>query len=232
MATQTRQKSFGLAPEINEYILSVSSREPEILKKLRAETAKLPMAMMQITPDQGQFLAFLVESIGAKRVLEVGTFTGYSAIAMAYALPADGKLITMDISEEWTGIARRHWEAAGLGPKIDLRLAPAIETLNELIAAGQSGKFDFAFVDAGNKDMYVDYYEACLELLRRGGIVAVDNTLNRGLAFPDADLSALSPERRNHVQGVRRFNAHVHQDERVTLAMLGISDGLTLARKR
>jgi caffeoyl-CoA O-methyltransferase len=232
MATQTRQKSFGLSPAINEYILSVSSREPEILRKLRAETAKQPMSAMQITPDQGQFLALLVESIGARRVLEVGTFTGYSAIAMAYALPADGKLITMDISKEWTDIARRHWEAAGLGSKIDLRLAPAIETLNALIADGQSGTFDFAFVDAGNKDMYVDYYEACLKLLRRGGIVAVDNTLNRGLVFPDADLGGLSPERRNHVQGVRRFNAHVHTDERVTLAMLGISDGLTLARKR
>jgi predicted O-methyltransferase YrrM len=232
MATAPRSKSVGGAASIDDYILSVSAREPEILRELRAETAKDSASMMQVPVAEGQFLALLVELIGAKRVLEAGTYTGYSAIAMALALPKDGKLITMDISEKWTAIAKQFWQRAGLGDRIELRLAPAIETLNALIAAGQSGAFDLSFIDAGNKEMYVDYYEASLKLVRKGGLVVIDNTLSRGLVLPDADLSSLDERRRMHIQGVRKFNQHIHRDERVTLSMLSISDGVTIARKR
>jgi predicted O-methyltransferase YrrM len=232
MPSAPQTKDVGVAMDINDYILSVSAREADVLRELRAETAKDSRSVMQVPVDEGQFLAFLVELTGARRVLEIGTYTGYSAIAMALALPEDGKLITMDISEEWTAIARRHWKAAGLDHKIELRIAPAMETLGALIADGQAGTFDLAFIDAGNKEMYVDYYESCLKLVRKGGLIVVDNTLNRGLVLPDADLSQLDPRRRERVLGVRRLNEHLHHDDRVALSFLAISDGVTLARKR
>jgi caffeoyl-CoA O-methyltransferase len=179
---------------------------------------------MQISPEQGQFMALLVELIGARRILEVGTFTGYSALAVALALPPDGRVITCDINEEMTAIARRYWAEAGVADKIDLRLAPAIDTLDELLAEGQAGQFDFAFIDA-DKTNYLAYYERTLELLRSGGLIAIDNVLWNG--------AVADPERQDDdTSAIRALNEAVHADDRVSLSLLPISDGLTLARKR
>jgi predicted O-methyltransferase YrrM len=206
------------------YLRAVSLREPPLLAQLREETAKLPMARMQIAPEQGQFMSLLVKLLGAERAIEIGTFTGYSALCVATAQPPEGRLVCCDISEEWTAIARRYFEEAGLANKIELRLKPAKETLFELLDSGQAGQFDFAFIDA-DKECYPAYYELCLKLLRKGGLIAIDNTLWSGkLADPnntEADSIAL-----------REFNTRLHQDARVDLSLVPIGDGLTLARKR
>ena len=208
-----------LPEKISRYIAEHSVREPEILKELRASTASLPNAGMQIGADQGQFMALLVQAMGARRCLEIGTFTGYSALAMALALPDDGHITCCDLNAEWTAIAQRFWKKAGMDSKIELRLGPALDTLKTL-----KGPFDFVFIDA-DKPNYVNYYDACLAMVRRGGIIAVDNTLWSGwVADPkknDADTKAL-----------RAFNDKLHRDERVTLALLSIGDGVTLALKR
>ena len=170
------EKLLPLDDRLIHYLRSVSVREPEVLQQRRAETAQHPMAVMQVSPEQGQFMALLVQLIGAKKTLEVGVFTGYSSLVVALALPADGKIIACDKSEEYTAMARRYWQAAGVSDKIDLRIAPATETLAELIDAGQSGTFDFAFIDA-DKTNYSHYYEKSLELLRPGGLIAIDNVL-------------------------------------------------------
>ncbi|MGZ8995617.1 MAG: class I SAM-dependent methyltransferase, partial [Rhodospirillales bacterium] len=154
-------RTIGLSEELYDYLLAVSLREPEILAELRQETMALAQRSMQIAPEQGQFMALLVRLLGARRILEIGTFTGYSALAMALAMPPDGRIVACDVSEEWTRIARRYWQRAGVGPRIDLRLAPAVETLEALIAAGDAGTFDFAFIDA-DKETYLDYYECAL----------------------------------------------------------------------
>jgi caffeoyl-CoA O-methyltransferase len=218
------RQTLNLTDRLYDYLLDVSLREPPLLARLREETAKVPMAEMQISPEQGQFMALLVELIGARRTLEVGTFTGYSALAVALALPPEGRVITCDINEEMTAIARRYWTEAGVAGKIDLRLAPAVDTLDGLLADGQAGQFDFAFIDA-DKTNYLAYYERTLGLLRSGGLIAVDNVLwNGAVADPkrqDDDTSA-----------IRAFNEALHADERVSLSLLPISDGLTLARKR
>jgi caffeoyl-CoA O-methyltransferase len=182
-------------------------------------------AVMQISPDQGQFMAWLAETIGARRAIEVGTFTGYSALTVAMALPADGRLIACDVNEEWTAIGRRYWEKAGVAHKIELRLAPALQTLDSLVGEGRGGTFDFAFIDA-HKPEYGDYYERILVLLRRGGIVLVDNVLWRG--------RMLDARKRNDedTQAIIAFNERLHRDERVSIALVPIGDGLTLARKR
>jgi predicted O-methyltransferase YrrM len=215
-------RSLGLSPELYDYLYAHSG-EPEVLQELRVETARLPNAGMQISPEQGQFMRFLVECLGARRCLEVGTFTGYSALAVALSLPADGRLIACDLNEEWTAIARRYWARAGVADKVELRLGPGLETLDRLLAAGQGESFDFAFIDA-DKAAYPDYYERCLSLLRRGGVVAIDNALWSGnVALPaktDSDTLA-----------IREVNARAVADPRVTASLVPIGDGLLLARK-
>jgi predicted O-methyltransferase YrrM len=218
------RRTTPLSEALYAYLLDVSLREDDVLRRLREETAGMENANMQIGPDQGQLMALLVELVGAKNVLEIGTFTGYSALAMALALPEDGRLVACDISEEWTSVGRRYWEEAGVADRIELRLAPAAETLRALLAEGRAGTFDFAFIDA-DKGGYETYYESTLELLRPGGLVAVDNTLWEGkVADPtvhDADTEA-----------IRAFNRKLEGDERVSLSLVPIGDGLTLARKR
>src|SRR5687767_12074402 len=207
-----------LPEKISRYILEHSVREPQVLQELRAATASLPNAGMQIGADQGQFMALLVQAIGAKRCLEIGTYTGYSALAVALALPGDGHITCCDVNKEWTAIARKFWAKAGVEKKIDLRIAPALETLKTL-----KGPFDFVFIDA-DKPNYASYYEACLPLVRRGGIIAIDNTLWSGWVAEkdrsDVDTVAL-----------RAFNDKLHRDDRVALSMLPLGDGVTLALK-
>ncbi len=215
---------LGLSEELYGYILSASLREADVLRRLREETAEMPLAVMQIAPEQGQFMALIVELIGAKRTLEVGVFTGYSSLAVALALPDDGHITACDVSEEWTAIARRYWAEAGVAHKIDLRLAPAIETLDALLADGQAGSYDFAFIDA-EKTEYAEYYERVLQLLRQGGLVAVDNVLwNGAVADPAND--------EDDTNAIRAFNEKLLGDDRVSLSLLPLADGLTLARKR
>jgi len=218
------KRSIGLAEDLHAYLLSVGVREPEVLRALRAETAELPMANMQIAPEEGATLAMLVRLLGARRVLEIGTFTGYSSTAMALALPADGKIVCCDVSEEWTDIARRAWAAAGVADRVELRLAPALDTLDDLLATDQAGTFDLAFIDA-NKDNYIDYYERSLRLVRRGGVIAIDNVLWSGRV---ADPSVTDES----TEAIRELNALIATDERVDVAMLPVADGLTVARIR
>jgi predicted O-methyltransferase YrrM len=216
-------KTIGLPDRIYDYMLSVSLREPPILRRLRAETAKLPMGMMQIAPEQGQLLGLLVQALNPKRCLEVGVFTGYSSLIVALALAPDGHITACDVSEEWTSIARRYWEEAGVEQKIDLYLAPALQTLDRLIAHGRGGSYDFAFIDA-DKQNYWGYYERSLALLRPGGLIAIDNTLWSGRpADPgvgDADT-----------QAIRAFNQRLSKDSRVRISLVPIGDGMTLALK-
>ncbi|WP_414541297.1 class I SAM-dependent methyltransferase [Nostoc sp. CCY0012] len=216
-------QTLGLEPQLYEYLLSVSLREPEILAQLRQETAQHPMAMMQIAPEQGQFMALLVQLIGAKKTLEVGVFTGYSSLVVALALPPEGKVVACDVSEEFTAIARRYWQQAGVSDKIDLHIAPAMETLDKLLAAGETGSFDFAFIDA-DKSNYEGYYERSLQLVRPGGLIAIDNVLWSG-KVADPEIQD------NRTTKIRAFNEKLHQDQRVSLSLIPIADGLTLARK-
>jgi caffeoyl-CoA O-methyltransferase len=219
-------RTIQITDDLYEYLLSVSSREPDVLRRLREETAAATgdRFRMQISPEQGQFMQLLARLTGARRALEVGVFTGYSSLAVALAMPDDGRLVACDVSEEWTSIARRYWAEAGVDHKIDLRLAPATETLASLVAAGEAGTYDFAFVDA-DKGNYAIYYERALELLRPGGLIAVDNTLWSGRV---ADPSVDDPD----TAAIRAFNETVHRDERVDLSLLPVGDGLTLALKR
>jgi predicted O-methyltransferase YrrM len=217
-------KTIGLSDELQEYVVQVGAREPEVLARLRAETASIPEYGMQVSADEGAFLAMLVELMGARRCIEVGTFTGYSSTAVALSLPPDGRLTCCDVSEEWTAVARRYWAEAGVTDKIDLRLAPAVETLDDLIAAGGEGTYDFAFVDA-DKPGYAAYYERLLRLVRPGGLIAFDNTLWDGrVVDPDAD----DPD----TVAIRELNTMLADDERVSLCLLPIADGVTLARRR
>jgi len=217
-------RSLKLTDKLYDYLLDVSLREDKVLARLRTETRKLPLGIMQIGPDQGQFMSLIVKLIGAVKAIEVGTFTGYSSICVARALPPKGRLICCDVSEAYTAIARKYWALAKVDHKISLKLAPATQSLDELIKTGHSGTFDFAFIDA-DKPNYGKYYECCLTLLRPGGLIAVDNVLWSGAVADsrkrDADTTAL-----------RAFNARLKRDKRVDIAMLAIGDGLTLARKR
>ena len=217
MSTRTLQ----LDDRVHDYVLRFGVREPDLLRRLREETAGLgALARMQISPEQGQLMALLVRAIGARRILEIGTFTGYSALRMALALPEDGKIVACDVSEEWTAIARRYWREAGVAAKIDLRLAPALETLEGLRRAG-AAPFDLAFIDA-DKTSYRAYYERCLELVRPGGLIAIDNVLWHGdVADPDKQDA--------DVEAIRELNAALHDDDRIELSLVPISDGLTLA---
>ena len=216
-------KTFTLSDELYAYLFENSVREPDILRRLREETAGDSMARMQIAPEQGQLMQLLVRLMGARHYLEVGVFTGYSSLAVALALPADGRILACDVSEKWTRIARQYWAEAGVAEKIDLRLAPALQTLDDLIAAGSAGSFDFAFIDA-DKASYTAYYERALTLVRAGGLVAVDNTLWEGrVANPKA--------RDADTQAIRHFNRQLREDRRVQLCMVPIGDGLSLALK-
>jgi predicted O-methyltransferase YrrM len=210
--------------DIHRYLVEHSVREPDVLARLRAATASLPLAQMQIGPEQGQLLALLAKLVGAKRCLEVGVFTGYSSLAVALALPQDGRILACDVSEEWTALARRFWREAGVEHKIELKLQPAARTLEERLAAGEAGRYDFAFIDA-DKPAYDTYYELLLQLLRPGGLMALDNTLWSG-----AVLNA--EEREPNTVALRALNDKLHRDERIDLSLLPVGDGVTLARKR
>ncbi len=209
--------------KISNYIEDVSLRESSLLCKLREETAKLPRAVMQISPLQGQFMSLILKSIGAEKALEVGVFTGYSSVCIATALPEHGKLIACDINEEWTSIAQKYWQDANIAHKIELRLAPAAKTLDDLLREGHSDSFDFAFIDA-DKESYETYYEKTLRLIRPGGMIMVDNVLWKGYVF-DAD---------NHdeeTKFIRTFNENRKTDPRVEISLIPVGDGITLIRK-
>ena len=218
------KRSIDLSDALYAYLLENSLRETEVLRRLREETATMPWSGMQISPEQGQFMALLVELMGARRCLEVGTFTGYSALAVAQALPADGRLVACDINAETTAVARCYWQQAGVAEKIDLRIAPALETLDSLLSEGGAGSFDFAFIDA-DKTGYDAYYERCLALLRPGGLMAVDNVLWGG-AVIDSDRE--DPD----TAAIRQLNAKVASDQRVSCSMIPLGDGLTLVLKQ
>ena len=217
-------RSIELTGTLHDYLIKISVREPKVLARLRAETQKMPRGKLQISPEQGQFMALLAELIGAKKAFEVGTFTGYSACVVAMALPADGQLIACDISEEWTSVGRRYWREAGVEKKIDLRLGPALKTLDRLLKDGQAGTFDFGFIDA-DKPNYDGYYERALKLLRKGGLLLIDNVLWGGSVIDKND-------RDESTRCVRALNKKIHGDKRVGVSMIPIGDGLTLARKR
>jgi predicted O-methyltransferase YrrM len=217
-------KTLPLNERLYDYLLSVSLREPEVLQRLREETARDRMARMQVAPEQGQFMALLVRLIAARRCLEIGVYTGYSALCVALALPPGGELVACDVSEKWTSVARRYWQAAGVADRIRLELAPALRTLDGLLDAGAAGSFDFAFIDA-DKTGYAGYYERVLQLLRGGGLLLVDNTLWSG--------EVANPENRDtDTVAIREFNAMVHRDKRVLVSLLPVADGLTLIMKR
>ena len=217
-------RTIGLSDEIYGYLLENSLREPDLLRRLREDTAKLTeWSGMQIAPEQGQFMGLLVQLLGARRALEIGTFTGYSSLAVMLAMPEDARMTCCDVSEEFTQIARRYWAEAGVADRIELSLRPAIETLDELIAGGSAGSFDFAFIDA-DKENYDGYYERALVLLRPGGLVAIDNVLWGG-AVADPQ------NRKDSTKAIRRLNRKLVADKRVAISMVPIGDGLTLARK-
>jgi caffeoyl-CoA O-methyltransferase len=217
-------KTLGLSDELHAYLLDVGMREPDVLRRLRDETAGLPEHNMQIAPEQGGFMHLFVEVLGARRCIELGTFTGYSSIAVASALPDDGVLVCCDVSTEWTDIARRYWVEAGVADRIDLRIGPAADTLDDMIAAGERDGYDFAFVDA-DKTGYSGYYSRLLELVRPGGVIAFDNVLQDGAVIDDQVQN-------DATNAIRQLNAALAADERVTISMLPLADGLTLARKR
>lgn len=216
-------KTITLTDALYEYLLRVSLREPEVLRRLREETARMANANMQIAPEQGQFMGMLTRLTGARRALEIGTFTGYSALSVALQLPADGRLVACDISPESTAVARRYFEAAGVADRVELKIAPALQTLDELLVRGEAGCFDMVFIDA-DKENYLHYYERALQLLRTGGLIVVDNVLWDGkVADPAANDTATT--------ALRAFNARLREDARVMLSMLPVADGITLALK-
>lgn len=217
------RQSLQLNDQVYDYLLSISLREPELLTKLREETAAHPMSNMQIAPEQGQFFSFLVKALKVQKAIEVGVFTGYSSLSIALAMPKNGKLVACDIDAEVTKKAEKYWQLADVHKKIDLQIGPAIETLDMLITQGQSEQFDFAFIDA-HKPEYIDYYERLLKLIRPGGVIVIDNVLWSG------DVADLEKKDENTV-AVREFNQHVYNDDRVFISMIPVADGLTLAFK-
>ena len=217
-------KDLTISDDLWEYMRRVTLREPALLKRLREETAHDPKSSCQISAEQGQLMGLLMHLIGARRTIEIGVYTGYSALSVALALPDDGRIIACDISDEWTSIARRYWREAGVEGKIDLRLGPALATLDGLIASGHANRFDFVFIDA-DKTNYANYYERALVLLRRGGLIGVDNVLWYGRVI---DASFDDPDTR----AIRAFNEQIKNDDRVWLSMLPVRDGLTLACKK
>ena len=212
---------LNLTNDLRDYLWEKGMKEHPALEELREETAQLPESVMQICPEQGALMANLVRLMSAKRTIEIGTFTGYSALAVAFALPEDGKIVACDISEEWTSIGRKKWEQAGILDKIDLRIGPALETLEELLEDGHEASFDFAFIDA-DKANYLDYYKKCLRLVRKGGVIAIDNVLWSG-AVINSEIND------DDTKAIRELNDFLAQDDRVSLSMVPIGDGLTLA---
>ncbi len=218
------KQTINLDDDLYEYLLSVSLRDHPLQKKLREATDRLEWGIMQISADQAQFMSLLLKLINAKRVIEIGTFTGYSALVMAQAIPDDGQLIACDTSEEWTSIANDYWQQAGVDTKIELRLAPALETLKSLTEEGKQNSFDAAFIDADKQNM-LNYYEYCLELVKPGGLIMLDNVLWGG-SVVDPDIKD------DDTNAIRATNQFLYQDDRVDISLVPIGDGLTLARKR
>ena len=216
-------RTLSIDDRIYDYLCDVSINEPELLRQLREETAKIEYSVMQISPEQGQFMSLLIKLMGAKRAIEIGTFTGYSSICIASAMPENGKLICCDISPQWTDIAEKYWVLAGLENKIDLHIQPAVQTLQMLLDGGDEKSFDFIFIDA-DKQNYVMYYEMALDLLRKGGMIAVDNTLWSGAVADPENTEA-------GTRAIRRFNEVIKRDTRVSKSLLTIGDGLTLILK-
>ncbi len=212
---------LNLTDDLRDYLWQKGMKEHPVLEELREETAQLPESVMQICPEQGALMANLVRLMSAKKTLEIGTFTGYSALAVALALPEDGKIVACDISEEWTAIGKKKWEQAGVAEKIELRIGAALGTLEELIQDGQEGSFDFAFIDA-DKANYLDYYKMCLKLVRKGGVVAIDNVLWSGSVI-NSEINDVD------TVAIRELNEFLAKDERVSLSMVPVGDGLTLA---
>jgi predicted O-methyltransferase YrrM len=217
------EKCYFLDPKIHRYALEHSLRELPVLRKLREETALHPRGLMQIAPEQGQLFALLVRLMGAKKALEIGVFTGYSSICVAAALPPEGKLIACDINDEYTTIARRYWQEAGVADRIELRLGPALDTLQTLLSDGHAGTFDFAFIDA-DKPNYDGYYEASLQLVRPGGLIVLDNMLQMGSVLDDSNNDASTV-------AIREMNEKIAADHRVLVTFLPLVDGITLALK-
>ena len=213
-----------LDEKLREYLLNVSVKESEILRELREETAQMEYSAMQISPEQGAFMSFLVELIQAKRTLEIGVFTGYSALVVAMALPEDGIVTACDVSKEWANVGMKYWKKAQVEDKIDLRIAPALKTLDQLLSEGKQGTYDFAFIDA-DKIEYQGYFDKSLELLRIGGLIAIDNVLWGGSVIDDSIQDSST-------KAIRKFNKKLYQDERVSISMVPIGDGLTLACKQ
>ena len=220
VSTQT----LNLTEALHRYLLSVSLREHDLLGKLREETGRMANSNLQISPEQGQLMALLARLLGARCYLEIGVFTGYSSLCMALAMPAEARITACDLSEEYTAVARRYWQQAGVADRVDLRLGDALQTLESLIGEGRSGTYDMAFIDA-DKANYLAYYERCLALVRPGGLITVDNTLWSGRPIDSGDRS-------EDTEAIRAFNKRLHQDARVDLSLVPIGDGLTLARKR
>ena len=218
------RQSIGLDDRIHRYLLDTSLREPDVMRRLREETARREDADMQIAPEQAQFMALLAQLIGAERTLEIGTYTGYSALAVARALPPHGRVTACEINVEFVEIARRWWREAGVAEKIDVRLGPAVESLDRMLEEGLAGRFDFAFIDADKKG-YPEYWERCLVLVRAGGLVVVDNVLWDGRVADPANAE-------ESTEAIRAFNARVRGDDRVDLSLVPVGDGLTLARVR
>ena len=217
-------RSIGLDDRLYGYLLAHSLRETPLMRELREATARFPLSRMQISPEQGQFMALLVELTGATRIVEVGTFTGYSALCMAQAMPAEGRMVCCDLSEEWTAVGASFWERAGLLERIDLRIGPALDTLDGLLSNGHADGFDLAFIDA-DKENYAAYYERCLRLVRRGGLIVLDNMLWGGrVADPACDDA--------ETVAIRALNSSLLDDQRVALSLLPLGDGVVLARKR
>jgi caffeoyl-CoA O-methyltransferase len=217
------KSTLFLNERVYNYLLSISLRENDLLRQLREETAKERSSNMQISPEQGQFMALLVRLMAANKALEIGTYTGYSSLCIALAMPQHGRLTCCDTSAQWTATARRYWDQAAIAHKIDLRLAPALDTLDGLLAEGHEGEFDFAFIDA-DKQNYLNYYERCLQLLRTGGVIAVDNTLWDGAVADPDNLNS-------DTLAIRDFNRRLYEDDRVSLSLVPIGDGLTLGLK-
>ena len=217
------KQTWGLDASLYDYYQAIAFREPEILKELRQATSQLPMANMQIAPEQGQFMALLVQLTGARKILEIGVFTGYSSLALALALPPQGRILGCEISAEYTAIARQFWQKAGVSEKIDVLLGPAVTSLEQLLANGEQESFDLAFIDA-NKSDYDQYYELSLQLVRPGGLILIDNVLWYGKVADETVQDKAT-------QSIRHLNAKLHQDPRISLCLVPIGDGLTLALK-
>jgi caffeoyl-CoA O-methyltransferase len=217
-------KTLGLSDELSAYLRQVSLRDSDLLARLREETRGMPMAGMQVSAEQGQFMQWLVRALDIRRAIEIGVYTGYSSLCVALAMPNNGRIIACDISKEWTSIARRYWQEAGVAHKIELRLAPAVETLDIMLANESNNSFDFAFIDA-DKTSYKEYYERALALIRSGGLIAIDNTLWNGAVIDESNQT-------DDTRAIREFNTLIHADERVDISLLPIGDGLTLALKR